>query len=467
MNSLPPEMMVKVFRNLKDADLQSARLTCKSWCSLINSLIPMTVILDNQQKGNTDFVKSVVKKSVIIKSAPSHAMKKALCSPRHPQALKRFVVLGPVHCKLFVKEVLHFQNLITLIVGKETLLKRLSLQQSIYLPKLKKLILNSPFHGEVEYFIDTPKNQVSVARNILDFLSNLWCPEITELVLDGDVEQGRVEMRYNWRNALLGFLKKYRATLKKVSVGESSVLKSHEPSVDNYPYVTNLQHLHLSFYSNNHRDTSENFWTKFTLAQTNLEILNIGALWYNKSLEFFSNLPRTLKNLTLYWNLSESRIVNCAIFGNFIYLVRLELTFDGLWGQRLSKFSLLRKCKNLKVLIIEQLLVKAKHLECIDQYLPKLEVLYLYSCADIHDRLYGTGPFGISSLALTRFLWNFEELLYLHVCPEDFLGDAKTVAQMNALISKVAYKRKGCKGYFVGQEPDWLIDNSYGSCPLS
>lgn len=54
------------------------------------------------------------------------------------------------------------------------MLKRLHLKQSIYLPNLKKLILNSAFHGETDYEIDVRSHQIAVAKNTKDFLRNIW-----------------------------------------------------------------------------------------------------------------------------------------------------------------------------------------------------------------------------------------------------------------------------------------------------
>lgn len=170
--------------------------------------------------------------------------------------------------------------------------------------------------------------------------------------MDGDIEQGKLDPRYDWKcTALVDFVSKYGSTLNKLAVGESSVLKANGLNTQNIA-TTTLGYLHISFYGNS-IDPQNNFWANFTSSQRKLKTLNIGALWYRKSHEFFSTLPTTLVNLTLYWNLSESRALNASILGNFTNLERLELTFDGRWGQHLSRFSSIRKCTNLKVMTIK------------------------------------------------------------------------------------------------------------------
>jgi hypothetical protein len=153
-------MLTNIFLHLNESDLKSVRLTCKKWCDFINDVIPVNLMLDDRQLGNPAFVKKMVKKEVLINSATKAGAEKALNYPKNPNALRKMVctlgalnflilivlycfnqvILGQVHGKYFIQEMLNFQNLETLIIGGITLLKRLNLKQSIYLPNLQTLV---------------------------------------------------------------------------------------------------------------------------------------------------------------------------------------------------------------------------------------------------------------------------------------------------------------------------------------
>jgi hypothetical protein len=354
-------MYLEIFRYLDPKSLKNVRATCKKWSSLIDNELPMSIVADDSQPANLGFVRKVLRtRKVKALRIRKLAMINALIQPKKLECLVKMEMEGTVHHQFFMCVLPRFPNLQQLTIREKTFLRALTFDQPFLLPNLKILNIYSPFSDEHVSQGFVPRHmELNFGRNVKGLLSQIRCPAIESLILDGDVDQMKLPSNLDWKGeTIMEFLKAYSGTLRKVLIGESSIIKARYVSDSDLKSTgpLKLKSLHFSMHGRllqpppppERVDTC-----RFLRRQAQLEYLNVGFLWYPFPQDVLAQLPTTMKILAVYWNSTHLGTFDMTILSSLVNLERLELTYDGMEEEVATNFGQIKACFKLKVCTIE------------------------------------------------------------------------------------------------------------------